>query len=229
MKTQQILTLTLSVLAICLLTSCGTSKSTTTAEGASKIDISSELAMATCNRSISANLSFNLASISESTTGQINPDWIKIKFDFLSVDVTKSGYHLKFYKWRVIGGSAQLDPEPLTFSTYQLSTNGLSNEMLTGIYTAQINKQSGYYIRLNDDANYPYQVLKVVAYKTDGTVAAQSDVLIPQFSASPTAYKINSDLSARAQNLQKMHPLYATDTTGWTQTQFKQNFDKYCF
>lgn len=229
MNKQQILTITLSVIAVSLLTSCGTSKSNQPGTTSSSVTISSQPTLATCNHSTSTSLSFNLASIVESSTAQINPDWIKIKFNFLSADITQSGYSLKFYKWRIIGGSAQLDPNPLTFSAYQLSTGQSNSEMMTGVYATQINQQTGYYIRLNDDANYPYQVLKVVAYKPDGTVAAQSDTLIPQFSASPIAYKTNSDGTLRAENLQKLHPLYATDTANWAQAQLKQNFDQYCF
>ncbi len=229
MKKQLVLTFTLSVLAMTLLTSCGAKKSNEANDSSTRIDINSQAALANCNRSTSANLSFNLANVVDSSSGQVNPDWIKIKFNFLSADTTQTGYSLKFFKWRVVGGSAQLDTNPLTFSPYTISSGQVSSETMTSVYTTQIAQQVGFYIRLNDDAQYPYQVLKVVAYKTDGTVAAQSDILIPQFSASPVAYKLNADGTARVENLQKLHPLYTTDVSAWTQAQLKQNFDQYCF
>lgn len=229
MTKQQILTLTLSVIAISLLTSCGTSKSNQLDGSSNSITINSAQSMASCNQSTSDNFIFNIANTIDSASKQINSEWIKIKFSFLSEDITKTGYSFKFYKWRVIGGSTQLDPNPLTFSAYALSNGQTTGEMTTGILATQINKQTGFYIRMDDDANFPYQVLKVVAYKTDGTVAAQSDVLIPQFTASPISYKTNADGTVRSDSLQKLHPLNATDTTTWSQAQLKQNFDQYCF
>lgn len=229
MKKQNILTIALSVMALSLLTACGVQKSNELVNNSNSIDIKSQPTLASCNRSTSADLSFNLANVIESTTGETNPNWIKIKFDFLSTDVTKSGYTVKFFKWRIIGTSAQLDSNPLSFNAYTISNGQTASETMTSVYAAQINQQYGFYINLNDDTQYPYQVLKVVIYKTDGTIAAQSDVLIPQFLANPNDYKTNSDGTVRADNLQKLHPLYATDVTAWTQAQLKQNFDQYCF
>lgn len=229
MNKQHILTLTLSVIAVAFLTACGATKSNELSDTTSRVEISSQQSLATCNRSTSESLGFNLASVLDSTTGQINPDWIKLKFNFISTDITQTGYSFKFFKWRVVGGSAQLDSSPLTFNAYLLSNGQPASESMTSVFTTQINQQHGFYLRLNDDAQNPYQVLKVVAYKADGTIAAQSDILIPQFLASPIAYKTNSDGTTRVENLQKLHPLYATDVTNWTQTQLSQNFDQYCF
>ena len=229
MKKQYTLTFTLAVIALTFLTSCGAKKSNELNDGSNKIDIASQPILASCNRATNESLSFNLANVIEASTGHVNPDWIKIKFNFLSTDTTQTGYNIKFFKWRIIGTSAQLDPNPLTFNPYTLSNGQASTETMTGVFTNQINQQNGFYIRLNDDAQYPYQVLKVVVYKTDGTIAASSDILIPQFSASPIVYKVNADGSVRADNLQKLHPLNTTDISAWTPAQLKQNFDQYCF
>lgn len=234
MKAQKILTLTLITLSIALLSSCGTSKSNVTpneiqSSSVAPIEISSTQTLANCNRVSSDDISLNTSVVTDPSNGQINPDWIKIKFNFLSANTTQTGYTIRFYKWRVLGSSAQLDANPLSFATYNLSTGQSDNNLLTSVFTTQINKQSGYFVRLDDDAQYPYQVLKVVVYKTDGSVAAQSDILIPQFSASPIDYKKNADGTVRAENLQKLHPLYGVDTSAWSQTQLKQQFDQYCF
>lgn len=219
----------ISVLSLSLLTACGAKKSSDQLESASRIDITSNPSLASCNRLTNSNMSFSIANVVDTASGAVNPDWIKIKFSFLSTDMTQTGYFVKFYKWRIMGSTAQLDSTPMDFNSYLLSNGQTNSETMNAVFTTQINQQNGLYIRLNDDAQYPYQVLKVVIYKTDGTVAAQSDVLIPQFLASPIAYKTNSDGTVRADNLQKLHPLYSTDTTAWSQTQLKQYFDQYCF
>lgn len=229
MLRNQILTLTLSVIALVFLTSCSPSKPNTSIDSASQSILPPQQALANCNNFSSADLNFNLATVIESTTGQVNMDWIKLKFNFLSADLTQSKFIIKFFKWRIINNSAQLDPKPLAFTTFSLSTANSNSETLYGLYTNQINKLIGFNVRLNDDTQSPYQVLKIVVYKSDGSIANQSDVLIPQFLANPNDYKFNLDGSPRAANLQKLHPLNLIDVANWTQTQFIQNFDKYCF
>lgn len=227
MKTQSILMITISITALSLLTACGASKSNQSNQ--SSVVANAQYELANCSRLTNNNVSYNIATAIDSNSGKINPDWIKIKFNFLSTEMTQSGYSVKFYKWRVIGSSAQLDPIALSFSTYNLTTGQSGSELVSGVYTTSVTNQFGYYVQLNDDTQYPYQALKVVIYKADGTVAAQSDVLIPQFAASPIEYKKNSDGSVRAENLQRLHPLYSTDVSAWTPDQLKQNFDQYCF
>ncbi len=229
MNTKHFLRLALSILAVSLLTSCGAKKSADAIDSSSQVLTASPQKLASCNKSVSTNLGFNLANVLEASTGQVNPDWIKIKFSFLSTDVTATGNNIKFFKWRVIGSTAQLDANPLEFSAYKLSNGQTASETMTGIMATQVSQQYGFYIRLNDDAQYPYQVLKVVVYKSDGSILTQSDVLIPQFLTSPIEYKLNADGTPRADNLQKLHPLYTTDVANWSAAQLKQNFDQYCF
>ena len=170
-----------------------------------------------------------MATIIESTTGQVNMDWIKLKFNYLAADLTQTKNIIKFFKWRIINNSAQLDPNPLAFTAYSLSTQNSNSESLYALYADQVNKLIGFNIRLNDDPQNPYQVLKIVVYKSDGSILNQSDVLIPQFLANPNDYKNNLDGSPRAENLRKLHPLHLVDVSNWTQIQFINNFDKYCF
>lgn len=229
MKNKQILAITVSIMAVAFLTSCGAKKSADAIDSSSVVAGVAPTSLANCNQSVSTNLALNLANVVEASTGQINPDWIKLKFSFLSTDVTQTGHYIRFFKWRVIGSTAQLDANPLEFSAYKLSNGQTASETMTSVFSSQVSQQFGFYIRLNDDAQYPYQVLKVVVYKTDGTVLTQSDVLIPQFLTSPIEYKLNSDGSPRAENLQKLHPLYTTDTSAWSAAQLKQNFDQHCF
>lgn len=226
-RTQKTLIFTLAFLAVGFLTSCSTKKSDELASPAA-VNISSQKAMASCNRLTDSNFSFSLAVVSDGS-GQVNYDWLKVKFRYLSSNITQSGYTLRFYKWRMNGSVAQLDSTPLPFAAYNTSTGQTSSNQMTAIFATQVSSQNGFYVQLNDDAQNPYQALKVVAYKSDGTVLAQADALIPQFAASPLDYKFNTDGSIRASNLQQMHPLATTDVSQWSAAQIEQHFSQYCF
>lgn len=228
MKKQTLLKIAASIITIGLLTSCGTSKSNQVSNQSSFEFSSQQSQLANCNRLTNENLTLNLSVVADSG-GVINNNWLKVKFSYLSSDLTQTGYNVRFYKWRVVGSSSQMDSNPLQISAYSLSSGASSNQMVDAIFAKDINNQNGYHIQLNDDAQYPYQVLKVVIYKTDGTVAAQSDLLIPQFSANPIEYQKNMDGSVRSLTLQKLHPLYSTNVNGLTPVQLKQKFDQYCF
>lgn len=229
MNTQAKLILKIAaVLAVAVLTSCGTSKSTQVAEQSSVVPVTLSKPLASCHRLNDSNFAMNIANVTN-TDNSLSSDWIKVKFSFLSSAVTQTGYSLKFYKWRVINGASQLDSNPLEFTAYTLSNGQQVSNPMTAVFGTQITNQVGFYLRLNDDASVPYQVIKVVAYKTDGTVVAQSNVLIPQFYANPLDYATNADGSARAQLLQQLHPLFGQDVSGWSQARLTENFQQYCF
>ena len=230
LTTKKSIGLLLCLAAITLLTSCGKTKSNdeVVTSSASISNISAQNGLASCNQLANSNFNFNISTVTDST-GQVNPNWIKINFRFLASSVTQSGYTLKFFKWRMLGATAQLDSTPLTIAAYNLATGQSSSNTQSNLTAAQVTRQLGYYLQLNDDAQNPYQALKIVAYKADGSVLAQSDVLIPQFAASPNDYKVNDDGTQRASNLIALHPLAATDVSTWTTAQFQQNFSKYCF
>lgn len=229
MKKQTLIKITVSVITLGLFTSCGASKSNQFSNQTTSYEFSSQQSqLANCNRMNTDKLTLNLSVVTDSG-GIVNSNWLKLKFSYLSSDITQTGYSVRFYKWRIVGTSSQLDSNPLQFASYNLSTGVSSNQLVSAVYATEINNSNGYYLQLNDDAQYPYQALKVVVYKSDGTVATQSDMLIPQFYTSPTDYQKNSDGSARSLTLQKLHPLYGTDVSALTTTQMKQKFDQYCF
>ena len=217
-----------AVLAVAVLTSCGTSKSTPVEEQSSILPVSLTKPLASCHRLNDANYAMNIANVT-SADNSLSSDWIKVKFSYLSSAITQTGYSLRFYKWRVINGASQLDSNPIEFTAYTLSNGQQVSNPMTAVFTTQVTNQVGFYLRLNDDASVPYQVIKVVAYKTDGTVAAQSNVLIPQFLANPLDYATNADGSARADLLQQLHPLFGQDVSTWSQTRLNENFQQYCF
>lgn len=225
---QKLLTVVLSFLAIGFLTSCSTKKTEQTASPLNALNITSQSAMASCNRLDNSNFSFDVGAVIDNNE-QVNSNWLKVKFRYLSSDVTQQGYVLRFFKWRMNGSTAQLDSNPLSVSSYNLSTGQTLTNPSTGLFATQVTSQKGYYIQLNDDSQFPYQALKMVAYKSDGTVLAQADVLIPQFAANPNDYKLTPEGSPRPSNLQQMHPLNSTDVSQWTQSQLLQHFNQYCF
>ncbi|AGH95862.1 hypothetical protein [Pseudobdellovibrio exovorus] len=230
MKTTKTLTVVLSGLILALFTSCSASKLSepNAPSNSSALNVSSQKPMASCNRKTDNHFSFDL-SVYTDGSGQINYDWIKLKFRYLSSDVTQSGYTLRFYKWRMIGSTSQLDSTPLNFASYNISSGQSSANTANTVLANQISTQTGLYIQLRDDAQNPYQALKVVAYKSDGTVLAQTDVLIPQFAASPADYQFDNNGNARANNLIQMHPLANTNVSQWTTAQMQQYFSAYCF
>ena len=219
----------LTVTAIMALSSCGTSKSSVSSvEQSSRVEVSAGKPLASCNRADNSNFSLSIANVIDSD-GRANLNWVKVKFNFLSTDMTQAGYHIKFYKWRVVNNTTQLDPIPLEFNTYTLANNTTNSNTLNGLFANQVTNQIGLFINLKDDVQTPYQVLKTVVYKTDGTIAAQGNILIPQLLANPEDYKLNPDGSPRATLLQSMHLLYGRDVSTWSTNQVQQYFDQHCF
>jgi predicted small secreted protein len=230
MKTKTLIKISVLISAL-VLSACGTSKSTATGttESASRVEVDSAKPLASCNQMSKAGLmTMNIANVIGSD-GKANQDWVKIKFTSVDASISSTGYFLRLYKWRVINNSVQLDSVPLSVYAYSLSSGQATSNPSTGIYTNSINSQTGFMVKLNDDLANPYQVIKVVAYKSDGTVIDNQNVLIPQFFASPADYKLNSDGTVRADLLQQLHPLYGQDVTGWSFSQMQQVFDQYCF
>ncbi|MGZ3691166.1 MAG: hypothetical protein ACXVAX_06670 [Pseudobdellovibrio sp.] len=218
-----------AVISIAILTSCGTSKSNVgTADQASVVQVDSSKPLASCNKLNNSNFSMNIANAMDSSN-QVDPQFVKIKFTYLSSDITQTGYSIRFYKWRVINNATQMDSNPLQFYSYNLSSGQTTSAQMSAEFATNVTTATAYYVNLNDDTTNPYQVLKVVAYKTDGTVAASADVLIPQFLANPNDYKLNPDGSNRASLLQGLHPLHNTDVSSWSSSQIQANFDQYCF
>jgi hypothetical protein len=230
MKTQTLIKVSV-LISMLVLSACGTSKSTNTGavELESRVEVSSEKPLASCNQLNKTGLmTMNIANIMDSN-GKANQDWVKVKFPMIDSAHNKPGYYLKFYKWRVLNNAVQLDNVPLAAYAYDLSTGSPTTTATTGVYISSITNQTGLMLKLNDDLNNPYQVLKVVAYQSDGTMIDHVNVLIPQFLASPEDYKFNANGTARADLLQQLHPLYGQDVTGWTFTQLQESFDQYCF
>ncbi len=233
MKTEMIIyskTLQLAMIAMSLafLASCGTSKSNPTNNTSTTFDYLSAKPLASCNKTKDDNFSINTSGATDTTSGQMSTEWIKLKFNFLSSTATASGNTIKFFKWRVVGTGTELDSTPLNFAKYNIGTGQTMGSSVSAMSTAEMSSSNGLYIQLNDP-NLQFQVLKAVVYDSAGKIVAQVNTLIPGFYASPLDYKYNSDGTPRADILQKMHALNATDVSGWTQLQIQQYFSQYCF
>ncbi|MFZ3231576.1 MAG: hypothetical protein WA160_15315 [Pseudobdellovibrio sp.] len=214
----------LSVLtALSFLTACGNTKSQTATP---TVNLYAIKPLAYCNTSTDTNFAFNTAIVNDQS-GQISGDWIKLKFNFLNANITKSGNVIKIFKWRVTGTQTILDQSPLNLATYDFST-GQTNSAVTTSYPAdQLNGQYGLYIQLNDPS-VVFQAIKIVAYNSAGAVIGNINSLIPTFYANPADYTLNSDGTPRALILQQLHALYQ-NPVAYNADQFKQYFDQYCF
>lgn len=232
MKTQIKLNSTYLKLALiafttALMTACGTSKSNPTVSTATAYDFGTTKLVADCNKTKDSNFSINTASVTD-TNGQPSTEWIKLKFNFLSSTVTASGNTVKFFKWRVVAGSAQMDNTALNFAKYDMSSGQTVGATVSSMNALELSSSQGLYIQLNDP-NLQFQVLKAVVYNSAGTIVAQINTLIPGFYASPKDYQYNSDGTARSVTLQQMHALYGQDVSAWSQAQISQQFSQYCF
>lgn len=230
MKTQTLIKVT-ALISMLVLSACGTSKSANSGsvELESRVEVSSDKPLASCNQLSKAGLmTMNIANIMNSD-GKANEEFVKVKFGSIDSAHNKPGYYLKFFKWRVINNAVQLDSTPLAAYSYDLSTGSATSNPVTGVYISSITATTGLMLKLNDDLNNPYQVLKVVAYQSDGTMIDHVNVLIPQFLANPEDYKLNKNGTPRADLLQQLHPLYGQDVSGWSFSQIQESFDQYCF
>lgn len=221
---QNTLKVTLIITVIGLLTACGTSKSETpTVQSSNRFDVNSQKALALCNKGSDANFSFN-TSIVSAESGQISTQMIKFKFNFLNAEITKPGNVIKFFKWRISNGQAVLSETALEVSAYDSATGQTTGASTNSLIANQLGNTQNFYINLADPEAL-FQVLKVVAYNSEGKVIGNLNSLIPAFYASPADYQFNSDGSARAQILQDMHLLKSSTATG-SAAQF---FNQYCF
>lgn len=219
------LKLTLIVAALGLLTACGTSKSDPpTVQSSNRFDVNSQKALALCNKGSDSNFSFNTSIVSDES-GQISTQWIKFKFNFLNAEITKPGNVLKFFKWKVLNGQAVLSETALEVSAYDPATGQTTSSATNSVAANQLNNNQRFYINLADPEAL-FQVLKVVAYNSEGKVIGNLNSLIPAFYANPADYQFNSDGSNRAQILQDMHLLKGTTSTAGSAV---QSFNQYCF
>ena len=217
------------ILVLCLMASCSPTKSTspnTTSSSASLL-ISADKPVALCNRTADSNFTFNTA-VAQSTPGVYDNDVLKMKFSFISAASTTAGNTVSFFKWKVNGTVAELDPTPLTFYAYNASTGASVSTASTSYVASKISTSNGFYIKLND-VNGVYQVIKTVVYNSSGKVVSQVNSLIPAFYASPVDYQSNADGSTRADILQALHPLAAQISSGASVEQFQQSMQSFCF
>lgn len=227
-KTQILLNSITCLVLVATLTSCGNSKSS----GVNQNNLSSAAnlsgkPLASCNKSISTDISMTINATTDAN-GQIDPNWTKVKFNFLSAKATASGNTVRFFKWKVSGNQSTLDQNPLSTMFFNLESGQPTTNSTTTIPVAEIATTRGIYVELNDP-QASYQVIKAVVYDSNGQIVAQLNSLIPQFNSIPNDYKLNYDGSARAQVLVDLHPLISTNTSAWSQTDYANYYQNFCF
>lgn len=209
------------------LAACGTSKSnenTGASNNNTNVSIGTQKAVASCHKSADSNISMNISAVVDSS-GYADPNTLKVKFNFLSTAATASGNYIQFFKWRVTGTQAYLDPAPVTFSKFALSSPAAQGSTAQLITANTVTKTDGYLLNINDP-NGSFQVLKAVVYSSTGTVVAQMNILIPQFYALYSDYLYNSDGTSRASLLTDLHPLKSLN---YNATESVTYFQSLCF
>jgi hypothetical protein len=215
---------------IATLSSCGNSKSAGNNQNAitaASIAMNSQKPLTNCTKSMNSDISMNANAVL-SSSGQVDMNWVKIKFNYLSAAATASGNTIRFFKWKVTGSQSFLDQTALSTQFYDLSSGQPTTNLNNITNASDITGARGLYVQLNDPTG-AYQVIKAVVYNSDGQIVAQLNSLIPQFASRTTDYALNSDGTPRAQILTSMHPLAATVTTAWTQTDYANYFQNFCF
>jgi len=219
----------LAVLTLAFLSSCNNSKSNETNylsnNGVNNIYAQKQLA--SCNKSAGTDISVSLAAVTDQV-GNANPNWLKMKFNFLSANATASGNVIRIFKWKVTGVQAYLDPTPLAMNSYALSNPQALNPAQQSITASEVTTSNGYYIALND-SDASFQVLKVVVYNSAGQIVSQINSLIPQFNANYSDYVYNADGTARATVLTDLHPLKAYSGQNLNSTQVASYYQAFCF
>lgn len=223
MNTYKVVTV-LAVLAI--LSSCGTKKTgAISTDNTYNFSSTANNTLASCNKATDTNGSFSLATV-KNQINQVDPNWLKLKFNMLSSAVTSTATSIRLFKWKVVNGQAYLDQTPVVVYTYDLSTGMTNSSAQQTIAVSFVKSNVGYYVGINDAQA---QVIKVVAYGADGKIVWQKDALIPQFSASPADYRTAADGSVRSLSLTNLHPLAQTQTSGWSEYQYTNYFQALCF
>ncbi len=226
-ETTLALKLTLVATAMIVLSSCSNTKEETTSYSSNTFASTVNKSLASCNKKMTADISYSSTVIQDQMGTQDN-NWLKVKMNFLSPKATASGNVLKFFKWKMVNGVPYLDQTPMSFYTYNISSNTSGTTAMNQIAVSQVTTSNAFTVYLND-SQATYQVIKAVIYSADGSLVAQSDSLIPQFMANPTDYAYNSDGSARATGLKALHPLNGVNTSGWSQDNYADYYKSFCF
>lgn len=213
------------IAALAFLASCS-NKSATTTGSSNTVTLTGQKPLASCTKSSDSNFSFNTAAVFDQS-GMLNTNYLKLKFNFLNANITKSGNVIKFFKWKATASGTYLDPVPLNVASYDFSTGQTNSNSVSSIPATQLNGQYGLYIELNDPSQ-TYQVLMMVAYDSSGTLLGKINTLIPQFAANPADYAFYADGSPRVDNLKALHPLNGSTVTR-SSSEFTAYFNQYCF
>ncbi len=209
-------------------TSCSSSKSNNnSASNSSGITIGGQAVLAKCTKAVDTKLSLSIATITDQL-GQVDPLWVKVRFNTLSPELIKSGITMRFYRMKGVGNDAVLDNTSLQSQTYTMSTGHPNANLVQVVNPQTISTSSGFFVYVNDPQSQ-YQILKVAFFDSTGKTIENFNILIPEFLANPADYKTNTDGTTRSQYLQELHPLNATATTGWSSETFNNFFQQYCF
>ncbi len=174
-------------------------------------------------------------------------DLLRLRFKVAPAAWMNNNWDLQIYRWAASpDGSPSIDSSPLYYQFEKKSGAGFSLihpssykynifnwTEVTGMATYAGLKSGtpqeffnavNLVVNVNDTTN-TYQVLRVVL-RQGGTVARQVDLLIPSFEADPARYKENT---RHPELLQNLHPLKSYMGQTWTQANYLQFSQNFCF
>ncbi len=247
---QKILKITLCIIAIATVVSCGSSKSS---EGFGSNSSSSTVtpigqeSLADCSQDNFANNELGVQVMKYvDAYGQPRTDLVRLKFTKVPSGWKVGNWDLVIKRWAVSpDNQSSIDSSPLYYQFEKRTASGFSlihptdykyqlfnyDEVKQMVDYSKISETSFFnevslLVSLKGDSN-SFQVLRVqFSTGISGPVETYVDVLIPSFQADPAKY--NAD-TRHPGTLRALHPLKDKVGQAWSQQQFLDFTKGYCF
>ena len=250
---QKSLQIALVLMAVASLVGCGSSK--TGSEGFGSADnastgggpSSTDDAFALCSQNLSSTGdSFQVRLMQyKDAYNQTRADYVRLQFKVAPAAWQAGNWDMMIYRWTAApDNNTSIDSTRLAYQFERRTASGfqLLHSNTYTIFNFEEIQQMGAYanipasspqeffntasllVNLRDSTN-SFQVLRVV-FKQGSTVVSQSDVLIPTFQANPAKY--NAD-SRHPSTLQALHPLKDKMGQSWTEANYFEFANAFCF
>lgn len=140
-----------------------------------------------------------------------------------------ANYYIQAFRWKVAGGTSELDPTPLQFSieSGSGSTSPISAPLtsINGTKIAQLRTSASisgsgavdFFAKTTmvvSGVDYNWQAMKLVVYN-DSQVVGQADFLLPIFEANPNRYA-----TTKSASLSQIHPFWEQRTQNLTESEW---------
>lgn len=241
---------TLLILAALYLTACASNKgnSADPSSDTTTTQSTESTSYALCSGDVAglSDININVEQYTDAY-GSARSDLLRLRIKVAPRAWMDNNWDLQFYRWAASpDGSPSIDSSPLYYQFERKSGAGFAlitpsdyqrnitnwKELTDIAKYANISAGTpqeffntvNLVVKINDTTN-TYQVLRLVL-RQSGTVARQVDLLIPVFEADPAKYNSNS---RHPQLLQALHPLKSYLGQSWTQANYLQFSQNFCF